>query len=159
MAKNHRGLRRQRDAKRFGSLYKKKFRWVDFCIYCGQPKQCLDHVLPLSIASQIDFDNPVTKKVLGQGMNIVPSCHQCNRIAAANPFFNIREKRAFIQKRLREKLSVWLRHVIWEEDEIEELDRSMQDQVRQAMHNRDVSELRVHWPISARWHITENETM
>jgi len=146
MGKTRRSSQRSRDMRGTGFFYKKKFRWVNFCIYCGQAQQCWDHVFPLSSAASLDLTRDSVKKVLFQGLNMVPCCASCNNTAGAERFTNIREKRAYIQKKLRQKHKKILRHIIWDDDEIEGLGKNLRNEVMRMMNNRNLIEMRVSWP-------------
>jgi hypothetical protein len=140
-----------KEARKYGEAdiyYNLKFRWSYSCVYCGEPADQKDHVFPLSRAARLDLSDQQIRKILGQGLRIVPCCGECNRIAGDEGFFSIREKRDFIQKRLRKKYEKFLRHVIWDDDEMQELGRNMRDAVLQAMKKRYILELRVTYPQS-----------
>ena len=146
MAKNNSNAKRQRNHREVGLHYKKKFRWLKTCVYCGQPKESLDHVFPLSMASGLDFSNRYVARELRRALYLVPCCNSCNSIAANKPFASILDKRHHIQSAIRKKHLKKLRVVLWERDEIEELGHAMQSEVVKMIKNRYILESRVNYP-------------
>lgn len=146
MAKSVKHSRRWRDEQSAGIYYKKKFKWLNCCIYCGCHNQAWDHVLPISVAAQLGLSRPNIRKHLFQGLNLVPSCSECNSIAGSKPFYSIRAKRKFIQDRLKKKHKQLLRHVIWDQKELEDIGPRMTAEIKKAMRNRYEVEMRVSWP-------------
>jgi len=67
------------------------------CIYCGEPANSKDHVLPKS-RYELNYQ---------EGLYIVPCCSSCNSIAGRTPFRNIREKQSFIRLGIRKRIQ-WL---------------------------------------------------
>lgn len=59
------------------------------CFYCGDPAECIDHIIPW------DFSRDSSKG------NLVASCLLCNGIAGAKIFDNLEEKREYIRSQLR----------------------------------------------------------
>lgn len=106
-------------------IYKKKFAWLDTCIYCGCKAEQLDHVLPVSFAAQLNLSDARVIKEVFRGLYLVPCCGECNRIASSKPFFSILEKRKYIQAKLRNKYSKLLHSPDWDVDEIEELEGTL----------------------------------
>ena len=147
MGEGYRSSKRQKDRREVGFLYRRKFRALTRCIYCGNTAHTLDHVLPLSVAAAKDLSHPAAQRAVKFGLRLVPSCLECNLLAGARPFYSILEKRKYIQKRLAKKYRRWLRHIVWTDDEMQEMGRCLRDQVAQAMQNRKVIEMRVNWPL------------
>lgn len=137
---------RMSDKKSCSGFYKLKFRNFGNCIYCGNPKQALDHVYPLGLAVNLEIWRPAVRAELRQGLNLVPSCNECNSLASNRPFTLIREKRKFIQKRLREKYLKKIQRVAWEDDEIKQLGRTLRTYVSHVQITKKVLELRIHYP-------------
>ena len=137
---------RRMDKKSCSGFYRLKFRKFSNCIYCGNPKQALDHVYPLSLAVSLEIWRPLVRVELKQGLNLVPSCNECYTLASNMPFTLIREKRRYIQKRLREKYLNKIQKVVWEEDEIQQLGRTLRTYVSHAQTTKKSLELRIHYP-------------
>lgn len=148
MAKAHRSSRRYSNGQRIGFYYQKKFRWLETCVYCGQNATCKDHVMPLKVASQLDLTNKYLWEKIKHLMVLVPSCSECNSIAGSEVFENIRDKRSYIQNVLKKKHRKWLRHVEWDQEDIEELGPNMLVEVKKAMKNKLVVTRRVYYPCS-----------
>ena len=146
MAKNKGSFRRTRHIQLANQFYKRKFRWVDFCIYCGGPKECLDHVFPVSIASGLKLSAQGVKKVLFQGLNVIPCCNSCNLIAGDRHLTKILDKRHYIQKKLKQNYYKKLRTVNWDDDEIQELGKNMKEHVKKMINDRVNIENRILWP-------------
>lgn len=130
------------------AAYKKKFKWADFCIYCGDPAETLDHVLAISLVLNVDLSRPSTRRGLGQGLNLVPCCRECNCIASNKKFTCIREKRLHIQKQLRKKYKKVLRNVVWDEEELSEMGYQMKSKIMANQYKRAWLEVRTTWPQS-----------
>jgi hypothetical protein len=78
----------------------------------------------------------------------VPSCSECNHLAGDKPFKSIREKRRYIQGRLRKRYRKQLINVIWDADELEEIGHSLQAYIVRGQRERARIELRLTWPYS-----------
>lgn len=84
-------------------------------MYCGDFRECLDHVPPLHV---VDL---VTPKVLREN-NVefmkVPCCTDCNDILGSKHLATLSERINFIYNKLVNKLEG---ETLWSDDEIEEL--------------------------------------
>lgn len=129
-------------------LYRNKFRWSNRCVYCGNLANTLDHVLPVSVAARVNIKS---RRHMKQGLNRVPCCGECNRLANNEVFFSIREKRAYIQEKIRFKYRDILKVTIWEPEELDELGPTLRRQIKQAMRNRLQTEWRINWPYVDSW--------
>lgn len=132
--------------KQFDCFYRKKFRWSKTCVYCGQPATDQDHVYPISLLSMLNFEYKQAKSIIPFGLYIVPACRECNSLAASQAFFSVLSKRDFIKSKLRLKYHKIITTVMWDEEEIAELGRNLQADVRKMLHNRNVVEARLNWP-------------
>ncbi len=146
MAKSSGSSQRQKDRKIAGFYYRRKFRGLRLCIYCGQKATTLDHVFPLKIAASLDLSKENVREHLKFGLRLVPSCRECNTLAGPQPFRSILEKRRYIQKRLRDKYLKMTRTIMWSRDEIDELGPNMRREVIKMLNNRHVLEQRICWP-------------
>ena len=65
------------------------------CVYCGEPEECQDHFLPISVACCLDdtFD-------MSSGKYLLPSCIDCNKIAGAKIFDTVNDKMNYIHDRI-----------------------------------------------------------
>lgn len=129
-----------------GAFYKRKFRWANFCIYCGEPATCEDHVFPISLAVNLECWRPNVKQFLKQGLNIFPACDECNHLAGNKPFRLIREKRQFIQKKLRKKYFRNSKQVVWDDEELQELKGNLKRYVIVKQNKKAFAEMRISFP-------------
>ena len=148
MAKNYRNNRRRENVKAVGCYYKKKLKWLKNCIYCGCIPECFDHAFPISVAANLKLEYKTVRRELKQGLNMVPCCNKCNNIAGDKVFTLIKDKRKYIQEKLKKKYLKYARHVIWEKDEIDDLGPNMKAEVLRAMKNRYEIEMMITWPNS-----------
>ena len=139
---------RRRDMRQVQSAYTRKFRWCRICIYCGMYATCLDHVFPLSRAAGLDLFRPSVRRELKQGLNLVPACRECNSLAGAKLFTSIRQKRDYIQKRLRRRKASVLNISDWEDDEMARMSHSMKSFIRLGLREREQTLFRLNWPWS-----------
>jgi len=137
---------RTRDLKRVSGQYKRKFRWSDRCVYCGETATTLDHVLPVAVAATLDITRQAVRAELKQGLSLVPCCAECNGLAGARPFVWVKSKRAYIQGRIAKRYKRHDASVIWDEDELEELGPALRSTVISGMQKTDRRDLRVSWP-------------
>ena len=126
--------------------YKLKFRWYKYCVYCGQYANTIDHVLPITFAYSVNLASPGVRKELGQGLNKVPCCSECNTLASNTAFVSIVEKRRYIQKKLKTKYKRLLVFKPWDAEELSEVSQNLQDTITQSMHKRMLVESRVNYP-------------
>ncbi len=126
--------------------YVKKFTWLNTCVYCGQVADTIDHVLPVSVCHYMNWDSIYVWRLFRFGLYKVKCCGECNRIASDKPFTSIKDKRDYIQKKLRKKYAKWLRHVEWTDEEKETLGYSLKADIDQAMINKIITTNRVNYP-------------
>lgn len=135
------------DMKKAHAWYKWKFRELALCIYCGEPATTKDHVFPLSLAAGLDLTRPnVRDQLLPHGLCLVKACNACNSLASNHPFTSIREKRRWIQERLRRKYHRKLHRPEWEEHELNELGHGLRAYVVKAEIDAKRIWRRVNWP-------------
>jgi hypothetical protein len=84
--------------------------------------------------------------VFYQGLTKVPCCQECNVLAGDKVFFWIREKRAYIQKALKERYRKKLRFVVWDEEDLEELGPGLASFVLRGQRESARLELRTSFP-------------
>lgn len=146
MAKNSR--RRNEDERRLNHLYSRKFKKYGRCIYCGDTEQCLDHVYPISKLGMNDLSkiNRPLFKIFFQGLNLVPSCFECNALAEDRSFVSIREKRKFIQSKIKKKYKKILNLPEWSEEEIKELGPNLRKSVKFSINQKESVKRRIMWP-------------
>lgn len=129
-----------------GFPYKRKFSWARHCIYCGETATALDHVYPKALSQRLDLTRESVFRALKRALVVVPTCTQCNSIAGATPFLSPLEKRKFIQKSLRKKLAKQLKVVVWDEEEIDELGKTLRTKIIAEQNAHIVAVSRVNFP-------------
>lgn len=88
-----------------------------YCEYCGDPRECWDHVVPVSFINSLP-ENLLTSYDLIK----VPACTECNMIASDHIFQNLPQKRGYIFSRLEAKYYTLLKMPNWTNSEVETLD-------------------------------------
>lgn len=97
----------------------------DPCVYCGQESSGHDHVPPLAYISKLDEDS---KNHLN--LRKFPACQECNSILSDILLKDIPSRRSYVHEKLRRKYASCLRMPAWQDDELEELGRNLQDDIR-----------------------------
>lgn len=131
--------------KTYNCYYKRKFRFLDTCIYCGQTADSEDHVFPISRLDGLELFRPgVRNQFLPHGLCIVKSCWNCNSIASDHSFISILKKRDYIQSKLKEKYGN--NFVDWTNEELTELGYSLRQYVIRKSGEDNVIFSRIHHP-------------
>lgn len=112
------------------------------CIYCGLPAEGRDHFIPTSFVTTMLSAGIVPKRT----KVIVPACRECNSTAGSKVFGTIREKRAYIHDRYRQKYAKLLEAPAWSEEELEELGTFLRGYVRGSGEGRRLLLARLRWP-------------
>ena len=122
--------------KRHNHLYKlycpnKKCRFT--CYYCGLAAPTLDHVPSLAtvdyiFADELDRDADFLK---------VPACKECNSLAGAKLHLTLHDRFIFLKYALLGKYTKAFKMPYWSEDDLEEMDRTMQVYIQAALDFRD----------------------
>jgi len=86
------------------------------------------------------------RKHLHFALYIVPCCHHCNLIASNEVFYNILEKRKYIQNKIRTKYINKLKTVLWDDEEVDELGYNMKSEVKKMLQERYLLESRINYP-------------
>ena len=140
-------LRRDYEKNGTESHYKRKFKWVSFCVYCGEPAGTLDHVFPISLASKLNLNRAGVRRELFQGLSKVPCCLECNVVACDKPFVSILEKRRHIQKTLKKRYRKLLKTPDWDKEELSQVGYALRMDIKGALEKRNRVERRVMWPV------------
>lgn len=109
------------------------------CVYCGNPAECLDHVLPLRYANWQPELTPAERRLL----ILVPACWECNALAGSTPFQTFRAKRAYVHDRLLRRYRKLLDLPSWTEAEVNELSGNLREHVRGEQARRRVALFRI----------------
>lgn len=129
--KKGRRLNRKRMLSVYGGLYTfETFGDRLRCAYCGDVRECVDHVPPLYIVDKHGTDE---LRSMGVELITVPCCNPCNQELGARPLATYEERLNFLYLRLLDKVEN--KHGIWSEQEInEELTGNLRRMVA-AKHN------------------------
>jgi 5-methylcytosine-specific restriction endonuclease McrA len=116
------------------------------CAYCGEPRECLDHVPPLSLVSKLGM------KVIREN-NIelikVPACSKCNLTLGSRRLATYADRLVFLYERLSRDLST---KVLWTKEEIEQLSGNLKQMVKN-------SQLKIQRDIINRLAVMQNNLM
>lgn len=108
----------------YDSLYEiKVFNDRCSCVYCGAPRECLDHVPPISFLESIS-----TKKLAELEIDLikVPCCNKCNSYLGAKRFVTIYERLIYLYERYSKELG---NKTLWTDKEISELSGNLKQLV------------------------------
>jgi hypothetical protein len=130
-------------------LYTRKFAKATWCIYCGGQPETEDHVFPVSIAAQINWSiiGPKSMQIFRPVLVIVPCCHSCNSLASSYNPASIRDKRRYIQDKLRKKYKAMR---MWANDELDELAPAFRGYVKRSLKSAIEAQSRILWPSPVR---------
>lgn len=101
------------------------------CYYCGQPGTDVEHVIPYSYS--------------GDNTPFVWACSECNGIASNKLFFNIDEKKEYIQTKLKVKYNKLLTMPIWSTEELAELGSVLQKDILASIRHKRIIEERINF--------------
>lgn len=115
---------------RYGHLYR-KFYLIDEerCLYCGMPKQSLDHVPALSWVGAYGSEYFVN---YGYKFLLVPCCSECNNWLGSLKKFTLLERVTHVENKIWQKYEPYINGPVWEEDEIAEMGRKFRQTLRNA---------------------------
>jgi hypothetical protein len=85
--KNYSEIRHLTPAQKLKILERDAF----ICVYCNEPAECVDHIVPYSYFQNDDEDN------------LIAACNRCNAIAGDKVFSSLAEKSTYIRKVLNTK--------------------------------------------------------
>jgi len=97
----------------------------DPCVYCGQESTGHDHIPPLVHVNSLDEK---ARNMLN--LRKYPACIECNSILGKTLLASVPERRKYVLGKLRSKYASCLRMPTWDEEELDELGRNLQDDVR-----------------------------
>jgi hypothetical protein len=103
---------------------------VDYCCYCGDAKECLDHVPALTWVGSLGTEY---FKDISVSLTLVPSCAECNALLGSVCIFEMDERKAFISGALKSRYKDILNMPVWGQEINElalDLKRSIQDKQR-----------------------------
>jgi hypothetical protein len=110
------------------------------CAYCGEHSEHEEHLVPYSF---MDKRNSANSPQDGWWTWIVPSCPECNYIAANQVFGSAQEKRAYIQEVLRARYSDAFVQEPWTHEDLEDLGPGLGQFVRSSQARNEIARERV----------------
>lgn len=112
---------------------------MNFCSYCGDVADTVDHVIPLSW----NRVGARTNSGANGSTSVTPACRDCNINLSNVPIHSISGRRAYLAKKLAAKLKR-IRKVMWTADELDELGTGeLRQRVEGGLHARAHLEQRV----------------
>lgn len=70
-----------------------------FCIYCGNPRQCKDHLLLYWAAAHLGQEQTLQEPWTTLRL-LLPACHECNFSASHLVFMSFEDKAIYVKRRL-----------------------------------------------------------
>jgi hypothetical protein len=106
--------------KELGQLYKRVERLdLSKCAYCGDQRDVLDHVPPITYAYQY-LDLKKFHKDGGQFL-LYPCCNTCNELLGAKKLFDYPSRAAYLWG----KYSSMIKQFSWDQEELQELGNNL----------------------------------
>lgn len=103
--------------RKYGKLYRRHYdAGSESCFYCGDVRQCLDHRPALVVLESVEVRQLKRAKI---PLVVLPCCMSCNRTLGERPILTALEACEYLRSKLEKKYEKT--HVIWTEDEIQEL--------------------------------------
>ncbi len=102
------------------------------CFYCGDVRECVDHMPPLSVVDRIGIQALRKRDVT---LKTVPCCKACNHALGDRPVANFEERLAFLHEYYVRKAKGT---AVWTEEDLNEL----QGHLRRMVENRNQSFIR-----------------
>jgi len=100
----------------YGQLYTFDARGDRYkCVYCGDVRECVDHVPPLTL---VESKTPEALRDAGVMLITYPCCSTCNEQLGSKPLATYEERLIFLYNRYLDKAD---RQPMWQQWEIDEL--------------------------------------
>lgn len=110
------------------------------CTYCGDPADCLDHVIPWSYISAAD------RKSGGHAPGIRTwACRECNSILGAKRAPTMWRRVVYVNDRLRFRLDEYLAYPVWTREQMLKLGPNLRRQTEARNLLARVARARVGW--------------
>lgn len=115
---------RQQLIKRYGGLYRRASVPMEECIYCGDTRECLDHVPPIAQLPNLDV-----KELIKRGIKFLlyPACLECNKYLSNRLSIDLLDRMAYLAGKYIDKADSI---EIWTEAEIALMGPNMQTVIR-----------------------------
>jgi hypothetical protein len=109
------------------------------------PATDIEHVTSLAFTRALSD----IESVLPERLSLVPSCRECNSIAADKVFFNVSSKRRYIHQRIKVRYKKLLRIPPWTDQDLSELSLELAQFVRHGLRLREIILSRLKWRTSS----------
>lgn len=106
------------------------------CVYCGQPADTRDHIIPTALTG-VERRNSVLT---------VPACRQCNSAIGSTIVFSIDGRRTVAQAYIRRKYGKALKRPDYTPSEIQEFEGSLRLSVIASQEEKVWVQSRLEWP-------------
>ena len=110
-----------------------------YCVYCGDPPNQKEHVLPQSKIWMFQGDYVSW---------ILPACQECNYIAGGNLFRTFGDKTEYIHIKLKKKYKIAL-NCNWTPEELDELGPSLRATIEKDLEMKKWLERRLKWSLKS----------
>lgn len=119
--------------KRYGMLYKRVSGFdLSKCAYCGEPRECLDHVPAISQLENIDVTVYLKK---GGRLLLYPACLQCNGFLGKTDLVSYYDRLDYLSSKYIKKME----HTeVWTESELNEMGRMMRAFIEANMYKTNI---------------------
>jgi hypothetical protein len=112
----------------------------EHCLYCGEPPNCQDHVIPFSYYSM----KKRIKAGSSEGVK-VKACMECNTLLSSKYFPNIVERIDDVKSSIYRRNKKVLKNKPWDDDEIDELKYTLKTKILSAETKRREVKQRIDW--------------
>jgi hypothetical protein len=110
--------------------------WATPCVYCGDPAEDEEHVLPLSAYKKLTSAGNI--QIPDDLLRIVPSCHECNMLLGDKVFRSFVEKRLYTKAALARRYHNVVELPYWSIEELTEIEGRMHDWIAGGQQMRDM---------------------
>jgi hypothetical protein len=98
------------------------------CLYCGRVATSYDHAIPLSFLESMNGVREI------KGIRyFIPACLECNCLSSGKIFKSFSEKRKYLRITIARRYKKYLNIPDWDENEILEMGRTLQDKIRRGI--------------------------
>jgi len=113
----------------YGQLYRrtKNFNLIE-CAYCQYPRQCLDHVPPLTALPSLNVREYIKA---GGKLILYPSCLQCNKYLSSRNIIDFYERLDYLSHKYSKKIDTI---EVWEKHELAEMGPLMTSYIKSHQH-------------------------
>ena len=111
------------------------------CVYCGDPADSEDHIIPTALTGQAQRKYVLT----------VPACRQCNSAISDRVVFSIDNRRRIAQAYIARKFKKILAIPDYSAEEIQEFEGTLRQSVIESQNTKNWISARLRWPESSNY--------